>query len=114
MVGTTLLKWIEYSNGIAWFELGIGDPADRGKGYGRDALQLILHYAFDELNLHSLMTNLPDYNQSGRSLLESEGFCVEVRQRKALLRNGQRFDLLVMGLLAGTWREKTQERQNFR
>jgi RimJ/RimL family protein N-acetyltransferase len=114
MVGTALLKWIEYSNGIAWLELGIGELSDRGKGYGREALRLILGYAFDELNLHSLMIMLPEYNQSGRLLLESEGFCVEVNQRKALLRNGQRFDLLVMGLLAKTWREKTTERPTFK
>lgn len=110
MVGTTLLKWIEYSNGIAWLELGIGEPSDRGKGYGREALHLILRYAFDELNMHSLMIMLPEYNQSGRSLLESEGFCVEVKQRKALLRNGQRFDLLVMDLLAKAWWEKSTGR----
>ena len=54
LIGFSKLIWIEWSQQSAALQLGIGDAADRGRGYGREALRLTLHYAFNELNLQRL------------------------------------------------------------
>jgi RimJ/RimL family protein N-acetyltransferase len=42
-------------------------------------------------------------NLAGLALLKKFGFMEEARRRKALLRDGQCFDLIHMGLLQNEW-----------
>jgi RimJ/RimL family protein N-acetyltransferase len=48
---------------------------------------------------------VPEYNQAAIGLLRKFGFVEEVRRRKAILRDGQEFDLLAFGLLRSEWSE---------
>jgi RimJ/RimL family protein N-acetyltransferase len=84
-------------------QMGIGDPQDRKKGYGSQALNLILRYAFEELNLYRLTALVPEYNSDAMRFFEKAGFLVEVRRRQALNRDGRRWDLLHLGLLQDEW-----------
>src|SRR4030042_2951463 len=54
LLGFVRIEWIEWTHGTGNLRLAIGDLADRGKGYGSDAIQLMLRYAFTELNLYRL------------------------------------------------------------
>jgi RimJ/RimL family protein N-acetyltransferase len=99
LVGFASVEWIEWNNGQGWIRLGIGDPADRGKGYGSEALRMLIRYAFGELNLYRLSASVPEYNRAALHVLQKAGFQVEVRRRKAILRDGEACDLLVLGLL---------------
>jgi RimJ/RimL family protein N-acetyltransferase len=103
LVGTVALHWIDYSNGYAWLTLGIGSPLNRHKGYGREALHLILNFAFNELNLHRVNCWLAEYNVTAQRLLESHGFQLEVRSRQAIHRFDRWFDGLMMGVLQSEW-----------
>jgi hypothetical protein len=62
-LGFARLHWISWNNGNAFVSLGIADAQERGKGYGSEALHLILRYAFAELNLFHLSVSIPEYNQ---------------------------------------------------
>lgn len=103
LVGFVRIYWIEWSHGSAMLSLGIGSPQDRGKGYGTETLQLILRYAFDELNLFRLSAPVAEYNQVARRLFAKAGFVEEIRQRAALDRYGRRWDLVYLGLLRDEW-----------
>ncbi|MFH2103947.1 MAG: GNAT family protein [Chloroflexota bacterium] len=105
LMGFIELTWISWSNSNGYIRLGIGAPEDRCKGYGREALSLLLRYAFVELNLHRLTAVIPDYNLPALALFKSAGFAEEVRRRLALERDSRRWDLLHFGLLAGEWKE---------
>lgn len=104
LVGFTKIFWVAWTHGSAFVQLGIGAPADHGLGYGSEALQLLLRYAFDELNLFRLTALIPGYNQPAIGLYEKSGFKEEVRRRQALNRDGRRCDLLHMGLLLDKWK----------
>ena len=86
--------------------LGIGDPDDRGRGYGSEALGLMLNYAFQELNLYRLTAVIPENNPAARHLFEEAGFQEEVRRREALHRGRRRWDVIHMGLLRAEWEVK--------
>lgn len=103
LVGFAEMRWIDWANGGAWLSLGIGDPADRRKGYGTQALRLLVNIAFNELNLYRLSVTMPEYNTAAMALFCKLGFVEEVRQREAINRYGRRWDLIHLGLLREEW-----------
>src|SRR3712207_3466272 len=54
LVGLVDLSLDHWSHRDAWLGIGIGERADWSKGYGSDAMRLILRYGFAELNLHRI------------------------------------------------------------
>jgi len=108
LIGKALINHIEWSNGNGWIELGIGSADDRRKGYGAQALQMLLRFAFAELNLFRVTARVPEYNEAAIALLKKFGFTEEVRRRQALERDGRRWDLLVFGLLKDEWAKQAQ------
>lgn len=112
LIGFARLHRIEWNNGAAWLELGLGAAADRRQGYGTETLDLLLRYAFDELNLHRLAASVAEYNAGARRLLEKAGFQPEVRRREALYRAGRRWDELWYGLLRPEWAARRPEAQS--
>ncbi|CAG0978492.1 partial diamine N-acetyltransferase, partial [Anaerolineae bacterium] len=104
LIGFIRVFDIMWTHGSGRLQLGIGDPADRCHGYGREALNLVLRYAFDELNLHRLSANTFEYNAMALRFLERAGFTVEVRRRQAVNRDGRRWDAMVLGLLRIEWK----------
>ncbi len=103
LVGFAKLYAITWSHGTGMLQMGIGDAQDRKQGYGRQALSLLLRYAFDELNLYRLTALVPEYNRDALRFFEKAGFVIEVRRRQALNRDGRRWDLLHLGLLQEEW-----------
>lgn len=103
LVGFARIYAITWSHGTGMVQLGIGDPQDRRKGYGNEALNLLLQYAFDELNLYRLTAIVPEYNKGAQRFFEKAGFIIEVRRRQALNRDNRRWDLLHLGLLQDEW-----------
>jgi RimJ/RimL family protein N-acetyltransferase len=103
LIGFVHIFWIEWQHGTGSLRLGIGDPTDWRKGYGSEALSLALRYCFDEINLYRLEARIPEYNMAARRLFEKAGFSEETRQREFLERDGQRSDLLHLGLLSEEW-----------
>ena len=105
LLGFCDLHWISWPNGGAYLTIGIGTAEDQRKGYGFEALRMLMRYAFSELNLYRLTANVPEYNEPARALFIKAGFHEEVRRREALARDGRRWDMLCFGLLADEWKE---------
>jgi RimJ/RimL family protein N-acetyltransferase len=103
LLGFASLDGRDWANSNGWLRLAIGEASERRKGFGTEALQLLLRYAFRELNLFRMSASVPEYNLAALRLGEKAGFVEEVRRRKALNRNGRRWDLLHLGLLQEEW-----------
>ena len=103
LIGKASIQWIEWANSNGFLRIGIGDEADRRKGYGTQAMRMLLRFAFAELNLFRLSALVPEYNVAAIALLKKLGFVEEVRRRQLLERDGRRWDLLVFGLLKDEW-----------
>ena len=103
LIGFVALYAIDWNHQTARLAIGIGEPSYRGKGYGADALQLILRYAFDELNLHRVGAEVASYNGRALHVLERGGFRREGVLREAVQRDGQRWDLVLLGILRREW-----------
>lgn len=76
------------------FELQRLAMADKGKGYGRSAVNLIKKWAFEQTNAHRLWLDVKDYNLRARRVYEAEGFVFEGTLRE-VLKVGDKFESLV-------------------
>ena len=83
--------------------MGIGNREQWGKGYGREAMDLVLKYGFDELNLHRIQLTVFEYNERAIALYEKLGFRREGVFREFMQREGQRYDMYLYGLLRREW-----------
>jgi RimJ/RimL family protein N-acetyltransferase len=102
-IGLIGLDGIRWTHGDAWVGIGLGERDYWGKGYGSDAMRILLRYAFSELNLHRLSLCVFEYNQRAIRSYQKVGFVDEGRARQFLNRDGQRYDLLFMGILRAEW-----------
>ena len=81
-----------------WFGLFIGEPSAWNRGFGKDAIQTLVRFAFDEMNLVKLRINVFDYNERAKHVLESHGFIQEGRLRKDFYRDGTYHDLVILSV----------------
>ncbi len=103
LVGFIDLEGSMFPNGDAFVGIGVGERTLWGKGFGTDAMQVILRYAFRELNLRRVSLNTFEYNPRAIRSYEKAGFVHEGRARGFLNREGQRWDLVYMGILREEW-----------
>jgi len=103
LIGDIGLGGLDWASGNAWVGIGIGERVYWGRGYGTEAMRLILRFAFEELNLNRVSLDVFEYNPRAIRSYEKAGFTVEGRQRKALRRAGQSYDVIYMGILRSEW-----------
>jgi|AGTN01.1.fsa_nt_gi Acetyltransferases, including N-acetylases of ribosomal proteins len=77
----------------------IGDPKDRGRGWGRDAMRLGMAYCWTALNLERISLKIYGDNPAALRCYQGAGFQVEGVLRRAAFLNGRRLDVTVMGAL---------------
>lgn len=109
----TFIGWLEI-DGILWTHrvaglgIGIGSAEHRGKGFGTEACQIGLRYAFEELNLHRITGSVFSYNTASLRMCEKLGFVREGAYREFLERGGQRYDMILLGMLRPEWQARQQ------
>ena len=105
-IGLIGLDGIRWTHGDAWVGIGLGEREYLGKGFGTDAMRILLRYAFEELNLHRLSLSVFEYNPRAIRSYEKVGFIVEGSARQFLNRDGQRYDMIFMGILREEWEKR--------
>ncbi len=103
LVGWAGFYEIEWTNRVAWLAIGIGERSDWDRGYGTDALRVLVRYAFHELNLYRLQLDVIAANARAIRVYEKCGFTREGAMREFGERDGTRYDLLLYGLLCREW-----------
>ena len=106
IIGITGFDDIQWNNGTATLFIGIGDKEHTGKGYGKEALKMLIDFGFYEFNLHRIQLNVIAYNERAIGLYESLGFVKEGAYREFINRGGKRVDLYLYGLLKHEWSMK--------
>ncbi|MCH1625805.1 GNAT family N-acetyltransferase [Fredinandcohnia quinoae] len=106
LVGFVDLDSIIWPHRNAWMAIAIGGKENRGRGVGYEAIQLVLEFAFHELNLHRIQLTVFEYNERAIALYEKVGFKREGTYREFLERDGKRYDMYLYGLLKQEWSKK--------
>lgn len=77
----------------------IGERDCWGKGYATEALRLVKHYAFKELNLHKLTAGCYEVNKGSEKAFKKAGFTVEGIRKKHRYCDRVYVDTIIFGLL---------------
>ncbi len=100
LLGLTRLDALDRNDARARMTIGLYDPAKLGTGRGRDAIRTLMRHAFGKLGLHRLSLRVIAYNTRAIRCYAACGFVVEGREREAALVGGERYDDVMMGVLA--------------
>jgi RimJ/RimL family protein N-acetyltransferase len=98
-IGNIGLHDVEHENRRAELGIMIGNKAYWGQGYGTDAIQALLGWAFDYLNLNRISLRVYAYNERAIRCYEKCGFQHEGTMRQARYVDGRYYDEWVMGVL---------------
>lgn len=88
----------------------IGDKENRSKGYGEEALRLILDYCFVNLHMERITLDHFDGNDIAAKLYNKIGFRYEGVARNACKKNGRYYNLHLMALLRAEYYGKSHDR----
>jgi RimJ/RimL family protein N-acetyltransferase len=105
LIGDLGLDVVDWSGRDAFVGLGIGETEYWGKGYGTDVMNVLLRFAFSEINLRRVTLTVFEYNPRAIRSYEKVGFSHEGRLRKVINKEGRRWDILFMGILRAEWLE---------
>jgi diamine N-acetyltransferase len=98
-----LHHWRNRRAGTASMGVGIFDPEYIGKGYGREAIGLLLDWAFRIHNYHRVGLETLATNERAIRCYRACGFVEEGRLRQHDYSDGAYVDVVVMGILRDEW-----------
>jgi len=105
-VGRCLLFAVNPVDRCAWVGIFIGERDSRGKGYGQEAMRLLLDFGFNLLNLHNIMLGVFAFNERAIRSYQSLGFHEIGRRREARWIGGKAYDVIFMDLLEEEFRAR--------
>ncbi len=98
-IGGVSLRDIDLTTGIAELGISIGRKEYWGKGFGTEAVTLLLDYGFTVLGLHNVLLTTYAYNERALRSYLKVGFREIGRRREAQRLGDQRYDIVYMDLL---------------
>jgi len=98
-IGNARIRKIDKENKRCTYGRLIGDLEYRGKGIGTEVLELILRYAFVNLGMNRVWTEIFDDNEVSIRSNEKAGMRQEGIIRQAYYKNGSPKDVVMMSML---------------
>jgi RimJ/RimL family protein N-acetyltransferase len=103
-VGEVVLNNIDYVNRGANIRIGLFSEKDYSRGYGTEALILMLDHAFGALNLHRVELGVYEFNPRALHVYEKIGFKQEGVIRDQLFYDHRYHNLVIMSILEDEFR----------
>ena len=112
LIGSVGLESIDYINRTATLGIFIGDKEYLSKGYGTEAIRLLLDYGFNYMNLHNIKLNLLSVNERALKCYKKCGFKETGRIRENRFINGKYYDTIAMDILEDEFAESYIRNKN--
>ena len=112
LIGNITLHRVSIPHRQASLGIFIGDKSCWSKGYGTEALNLMLGHGFNQLNLHRIFLTVLSFNARATRAYEKVGFKREGVFREHMYRDGKYHDVYYMGILENEWRERNDTGKN--
>lgn len=101
--GINEMNWL---NRVAIIGIFIGDKNYWGKGYGTDAVNILVKFIFEQMNMNKVKLNVFSFNARAKKCYEKCGFGVEGVLRQELFRDGKYHDEYLMSILFEEWKKR--------
>ncbi len=99
VVGTCGLYLIQWICRRAQLNILLGNPGIWDKGYGGEAVKILLRYGFHKLNLNSIQLGVNADNKRAIKSYKKNGFIHEGTRRQFIFRNNRYYDMVEMSVL---------------
>ncbi len=109
LVGDIALFGARPKNRCAAIALALGRE-HIGRGYGSDAVQVIVDYGFREMGLHRIQLEVWSFNAAAIRVYAKVGFVEEGRRRGLVWHDGQWYDAIMMSILDHEWQARRSAR----
>lgn len=101
-------------NRTATLGIFIEDKEYLSKGYGTEAIRLLLDYGFNYMNLHSIKLHLMSFNERALKCYKKCGFKETGRIRENRFINGKYYDTIAMDILESEFSESYIRNKNIK
>ena len=108
LIGNCGIVRLDHLNQTGEAGIFIGNKNYWNKGYGAEALRLLLDYSFKALNLHNIELRVFSFNKRAIKAYEKVGFKIIGKRRESILRGTERHDLIFMDILNKEFYEKNE------
>ena len=105
-LGNTSFMNVDWVNRKAEIGIFIGEKSLWGRGYGREAMLLMLRHGFNHMNLNRISLRVHADNLRGIKAYQHAGFLQEGILRQDVYREGKYLDVLVMSVLRSDWQDR--------
>lgn len=95
-VGTVSLGNIDYKNQKAELGILIGEEKFRGKGFATEAVNALIDFAFNEMNLHKIYLRVFETNSAAINLYTKLGFTNDGVLKHDYFTGGKFIDAIIM------------------
>lgn len=99
LVGYLSIRDIHPIFRVAELGITIGALADRGHGFGTEAVRLALNYCWNQLDLERVTLHVYGGNPRALHCYREAGFVEEGVMRRAAYFDGRRMDIAILGVL---------------
>lgn len=106
LIGSCQLSHIDLVNRSAELQIRIGESVWHGRGYGEQAVRLLLAFGFKDLGLNRIYLSVFAGNTRAIRLYERIGFAREALLRQAAYIDAQFVDIVGMALTRDQWVEE--------
>ena len=110
LVALVRFGWLSFSHQGGRLFLDFVSP-EAMQTYSTELMSMALRFAFMELSLHRLWTEVAGCDIESIQLLESAGFLREIQRREAVFSNGKYYDELIYSLLKPEWKARQEAEQ---
>lgn len=102
-IGGCSINQTDLKNRNCTIGIMIGDKACWSKGYGTDALNILVKFIFEELNMEKVKLSVFEFNERAKKCYEKIGFKEEGILKKEIYRNGKYYDEIIMAIFKEDW-----------
>jgi len=110
LIGNSGIFNLEWTNRCAEFGIFVGDKFLWDKGYGTEAVKLVLEHGFETLNLNRIYLRVYSTNPRAKRSYEKAGFIPEGTLREAVYRHGKYADIHIMSVLRSEWDARREDK----
>ncbi|HYF82020.1 MAG TPA: GNAT family protein [Clostridia bacterium] len=98
-IGDCGFNSIDWKNSVANVVILIGNKEYWGRGYGTEAMQILLFFAFNQINVNKVRLNVYSFNERAIKSYEKCGFKREGVLRNEIFRDGKYYDTIALGIM---------------
>ncbi|MFX1589162.1 MAG: GNAT family N-acetyltransferase [Promethearchaeota archaeon] len=106
LIGNCAIRGINNKDRVGNFGIVIGEKEFQGKGYGTEAMKLLVDYGFNTLNLNRAELSTFTFNIRAHKSYLKVGFIEEGRKRQAVFKNGEYYDEIMFSILRSEWNKR--------